>query len=382
MFGNIRFGNGFDVNHPILQGLVLSENIIKGIPIRAILGQGNLPNGATIFLSIVGEKGDVIKDQAGVSLSNVVLNQYDNSGVYYKDFTIHPDTPDQYIRLFYTSNEVNISSEYQPQDVKLIGSYAKTSEIVPLQYFLDYVLNADNMLDPLYKKAVGDYVAKNREGVRAFLKASEGDLERKTKLYFSERLIEDEKKDYFFDRFNIHLWQFQVANPPINQLVKFQIKYGENKVAEISPELFVYDKINGIIEFLPAPSGNSAGVYPILMNNLALTGTGLTFLTASNLSRIPALFRATYKTGLIYDGCDEREKESIRMAICNRALIKILPKIDPAMRSGSYSESIDGVSSNRSYLVKEVLREYQEQEEEFCQDMRLKYGRNLDMVIV
>lgn len=382
MFGNIQFGQGFNTQNPILTGLILSNDIRKGIPVRLILGQAQVPSEATILLSIVGENGSPIKKADGTLITDISLSEYQGTGVYYTDLTLHADTPDQYIRLFYTSNEVNIQSLFQPQDAKLIGSYTKTAETVPLQYFLDYVLNGANNLDPLYRKAINGYVAANRDGVRSFIAAAESDLERKTKLYFAERTISDEKRDHFFDRYSCHLWQFAVAYPPINELISFELKYGNNKVANISPNLFVFDRVEGLIEFLPAPSGDSAGIYSVLMNNLAMTGTGLTFLTAANLERIPAMFRATYKTGLIYNGCDEKEKESIRMAISNRALMKILPKVDPAMRTGSYSEGIDGVSGSRNYIVKEVLREYKEQEEEFCNDLRMKYGRNLDMVIV
>lgn len=385
MLGNILLGEGFNQSVPLLSEVNLTENIVKGIPIKFILGQGNLPNGLTIKLTIIGENGKPIKDSSNNEIKDVTLTQYNSTeftGVYYQDITIHADTPDQYIRLYYTCSQYNILNTYQPQDAKLVGSSLKDAEVVPVQYFIDYILAPEINIDPLYRKAIGDYVKRNREGVRKYLQGAESQLERATRLYFAERTITDEKKDYFFDQFNIHLWQFEVAYPPINELVDFKIVYGQKEIAKIDTKFFVFDRVQGLIEFLPSPTGDSAGIYSMVLGGVAMGGSPFLFLTSNNLSRIPALFRATYKTGLIYDGCDVKEKESIRMAICNRALINMLPKIDPALRSGSYSEGADGVSSNRNYMVRDILKGYEEQEKEFIEDLRTKYGRNLDVVVV
>lgn len=384
MLGNILISEGFNQQSAIFNGLQLSDSIYAGTQTRVILGQGGLPAGIDIRLTIIGENGNVIKDANNLPIENKKLNEFEE-GIYYCDITIHQDTPEQYLRLYFKSNDVNILKQYSPQDVKLFGNDVLSvarPEIVPLSFFLDYIMNYNNNLDPLYRNAIKSYVDNNREVVRNYLLSAEGDLELKTKLYFTERTIVDEKRDYFFDRYNIHLWQFQVAYPPINELVEFKIQFSQQKLATIDKRLLVFDRVEGIIEFLPMPTGDSAGIYSLVFNNLSVTGTSLTFLSGLNLARIPALFRVTYKTGLIYEGCDIREKEAIRMAICNRALMKILPKIDPALRTSNYSEGIDGVSASRSYLVRDILRDYQEQENEFVHNLRMKYGRNIDMVIV
>lgn len=381
MYVYSKLSEQFDVNHSIFSNNSRIDSLFIGEDIRIVFGQSStIPDNTNIYLTIVGEKGLPIILSNNQPIKDLQLNYL--GGVYYIDVNISPETVEQYVRLYFKSDNYTINPDYNPSDALLTKLDSKGQELVPLSYFLDYVMNNQNtsLIDPLYKKAVSNFVKGNPDGIRAYLRSAQYELENDTKLYFTERTISDEKRDYFFDKYTAHLWQFQVNNPPINSLEKFEIKYGNSPVAEISTNLFVWDRVEGLIEFLPVPYGDSAGIYSLVMQNL--TGAGLVLLSGTALERIPALFRVTYKTGLVYDGCDPLEKESIRMAVCNRALINLLPKIDPAIRLGSYSEGIDGVSASRNYIVRDILREYKEYEKEFVLNLRRKYGRNIDMVIV
>ncbi len=345
------------------------------------LDQLGLTPGKDVLLTIVGEDGSIIKDTSANDLENLSLDFNSATGKYEVELSIAETTPEQYLRLYFSSEELELDSEFTPQDAKLtVGFTTAKQEIVPVQYFIDYMLSSDCKLDPAYKTAVDGYVKNNREGIRSSLLSAQGKLEKKSKLYFTEREIKEEKKDYYFDRFSLHLWQFMVQNPPINELVSFKIQYANNPVAVIDPKLFVFDRLQGIIEFLPVPGGDSAGLYSLLMSNLS--GLALTILTNSNIERIPNMFIVTYKTGLIYNGCDEAEKESIRQTICKRTLRELQPIIDPSVRQGNRTESIDGASSSRSYNNDKIFDRYEKEEEEFINDLRRFYGRNIDMVIV
>ncbi len=357
------------------------KNILKGTGIKIVLSQGNIPPGNQIYLTILGEDGKVIINNTGQSLTNILLIYNATTTLYETpEITISGELQDQYIRLFFTSPTVTIEEKYYPEDARLIGSSVYAPEIVPLDYFLDYVLNSKSNIDANYRKAVQTYIDSNREGIRKQLQQAQHLLETKTKLYFTERTITDEKRDYFFDRFTMHLWFFQVLNPPINELVSFKIVYSNQPIADIDNSLFVVNREEGVIEFLPIPGGNSASLYTLLLSNLS--GLALTVIHGNNLERIPALFRVTYKTGLIYPGCDEIEKESIRLAVCKQALIELLPKVDPGMRMSSSSESIDGGSKSKSFQIKEIIRTYKEEINDFAEDLRMKYGRNVDAVVV
>jgi hypothetical protein len=358
------------------------RKLIKGLQTKIVLPQIDVPEGKRILLSILGEDGKPLTDNNNQLLIDLEL-VYNNTDKFYEitDVVINHNTPEQYIRFFFSSPDTTISDEYYPEDVRLIGSTLQQKvELVPLQYFLDYALSGNSHLDNNYRKAVQAYLSRNREGVRKQLQQAQHILETKTKLYFSEREVIDEKKDYFFDRFTAHLWFFQVLNPPINELLDFKIFYSNNPIADINKSLFVVNREEGTIEFMPIPGGDSASLYTMLLSNL--NAFGLAIIQNNSFERIPAMFRVSYKSGLVYPGCDEIEKESIRLSVCKQALVELLPKIDPAMRISSGSESLDGGSKSKSYQVKDILKSYKEEINDFAEDLRMKYGRNVDMVIV
>lgn len=352
--------------------------IKKGSEVTITLDQ-SLESGKTITLSIFDEFGEPLKKADNAEIKEIPLAFNSTTNKYEVALTIHADTPDQFIRLYYDSTDAVIEDIYQPEDA-VIKSMVLGQQIVPVSYFVDWVLASDYKDDPSYKNAVDGYVKNNRQGVEKYLASAIDKLEKKTKLFFAERTITSEKKDYFFDRFNMHLWQFAVHHPPINELVKFELYYANNPIADISPSLFVHDREMGLIEFLPLPGGESSGLYTLLLSNLS--GTALTVLSHSNLDRVPCMFRATYKTGLFYKGADQTEKDGLRSLICKKALRDIMPIIDPATRTPSRSEGIDGVSASISYGNDRLMQVLKEEEDEYCNDLRLKYGRDIDMVIV
>ncbi len=335
-----------------------------------------------IYFSIFGEDGIIIKDSDGSPIGGRQFEFDDGINQFKKDLIISADTPDQYLRVNIYSSDVVITEASQPRDYKLekLSASQMVSELVPINYFVDFILSADSKMDTSYAEAVTGYVNNNRAGIKAFLRSAESRLESKCKLYFQERTITDEKRDNYFDRYSMHLWQFAVYNPPINLLVDFQIKFANQQIANIAPSMFTYDRMSGIIEFLPYPTADNLGLYTLLLTGMSSMSVNI--ISGSSLDRVPNMFWATYKTGLVYPGCDENEKESIRQAICKKALKAALPIIDPAIRQISRTESIDGVSSARTYGNDKLLDRIDKEEDEFVFDLMRKYARNIDMVVV
>lgn len=357
------------------------KEIKKGVQQEITLDQEGIPAEKEITVTVIGENGNILKDSDGQELKNKILTLSSITNKYSAFLVVNDNEPEQYIRLIFNSANVVILPQYRPEDalLKTNNPASYLQEVVPIQYFIDYVLATDSKLDYSYQQGVENFINNNRQGLKAYLDNAVNELENKATLYFAERTITDEKKDYFFDRFQIHLWQFAVNNPPLNDLVEFKLQYSANPIATIDKSLFVWDRLLGIIEFLPLPSGESAGLYTLLMSNIS--GLGLSILTG-NLERIPLFFRVSYKTGLLYSGCDPTEKESIRQLISRRALINILPIIDPSIRITSKSESIDGVSSSNSYAGDRYIKMLKEAEDEYIHYLRKKYSRNVEMVIV
>ena len=348
---------------------------------RIYYDESDLKDSLNIYLNIIDENGNYLTDDKGGELKDLSLSFDSTAKKYYCDITFNEKSKSQFIRLYFHSKDTEIPAKYQPQDAELITvteNYGQ--DIVPVQYFTDWVLAYDYKGDRLFKENVGGFIDENRSAIKRYLRSAIDDLEKKTELYFYERTVTSEMRDYFFDRFNIHLWQFIVNHPPINDLLKFEIQYASTPIAEISTKLFVWERETGIIEFLPAPAGDSAGLYTLLMDNLS--GLTLTIFTHSNLERIPAMFRATYKTGLFYEGIDETEKEGLRQVISIRTLRKILNTLDPTSKTPSRTEGIDGVSTTYSYNNDRLGQQLKEQEDEYCYYLRRRYGKDIDMVVV
>ncbi|HEX2868727.1 MAG TPA: hypothetical protein VHO03_16925 [Ignavibacteriales bacterium] len=356
------------------------KNIKKGVIQTLALSQADLPQDKTITLTIVGENGNILQDRDGNPIQDKPLRYLD--GKYKLEITISENEPEGYIRLYFDSTDALIDEAYQPEDARLMPALpASGAELVPTQYFIDFILASEAKMDESFQTAVNTFILNNRKGLQSYLMAAQGELETSTMLYFTERTITDEKRDYYFDRFPPNLWQFQTYYPPINELISFKIKYGNNPIAEIAKNLLVFDRMMGLIEFLPAPGGDSAGIYSLLLSNL--NGLGLVlFGPQTNLERVPGMFQVSYKTGLIYSGTDPMEKEMIRQAVARRALVKMMPVIDPAARTPSRTEGIDGVTATMSYSMDKLLQGFKEEEEQFKRDIMMKYGKTVEMTIV
>ncbi len=355
------------------------KRIKIGIPQTITLNQANLPANKQIYLSVYGENGGLLLNHTNQELEDISLIHNATTGLYETNITINQNTPNQYIRLLFSSNEINIEDVYAPEDAYIYSNKISKQQIVPSQYFIDYVLNLGNNTDPLYKETITTYINSNRSGLRSYLESAQSNLEMQSNLYFQETIL-TEKKDNNYEQFNFHFWQFAVNYPPINSIERVKLKFGDMELADISPSLFKYDRITGLVEFLPVPTGNTAHLYNLLLSNLSMFGVGV--INGGVYGRIPNMFEYTYKTGIIYEGSDDNEKENIRIAICRRAFIDLLNYIDNSGKINSISESIDGVSKSISYSTSDLIRRLKEDENNFINMLQKRYGKGVDMVVV
>jgi hypothetical protein len=354
--------------------------IKKGIPQIIVLDQEGLASNSNVRLSIVGENGAHLKGNSDTDLKDIILTFNINTNKFEIEVVIDAATPVQYIRLYFYGIGVDINANYYPEDAKLeadIGVVSASTEIVPVQYYIDYILAVKSKLDPNYEEAINGYL-EDKNGLRSFLKSAQDDLEKDCEIYFTERTLTEER-DNNYEEFPSHQWQFQVVYPPINELVSFEIRYGENTVAEVNKSMFVVSKMMGMIEFVPVASGQNAGLYALLLQNIS--GLGLAILRGGLLNRVPNMFRVTYKTG-IWAQADEFEKEGLRKAISRRTFMDSSFIIDPAARAGNASESLDGGSKNITYRTDKILDQLNKDEKEFIKKLQKKYAKQLNSVIV
>ncbi|MCK9209263.1 MAG: hypothetical protein M0P61_00365 [Ignavibacteriaceae bacterium] len=356
------------------------KTIKKGISQLITLDQTLLGSGKHVYLTMIGEDGSVIKNSSAADIKDLSLSYNATSSLYEAAVTVASDEPEQYVRLFFYATDANVENKYYPEDAKLeavAGIITTEAEIVPVQFFIDYVLASSSRLDPAYEAAITAF-SEDRAGLRSYLKSAQDTLEKQCELYFTER-TKTENRDNYFEKFSMNLWQIQVYNPPINDLTSVKIKYGNTELMGIGVDLFTFDRMTGIIEFLPLPTGGTAGLYTLLLGSLS--ALGLSVLTGGALERIPNFFEVTYKTGLVYAGADPFEVEGIRQAICRRAFLSLVHHVDPAARVVSESESIDGVASSISSGVAKVITELKQDEVSYLNGLRQKYGKNFNVVI-
>jgi hypothetical protein len=357
------------------------KKILIGVPTVIVLDQPNVGAGKHVYVTLISEQGVPLKDNNNLSLSEVPLT-LDGPTEKYKTaaLTINVLEKPQYIRLyFYSTDADNISDDYYPEDAQLVvNSLAPEAEIVPVKYFIDYVLAATSKIDLDYVEAINNYTA-DKGGVKSYLKAAQGDLERDLEMYLTPRIL-TEKRDNYFERFSMHLWQMQVYYPPIIELVDVKIMYGTAQIANIGKQYFTFDQNMGILEFLPLPGGDTSAIYTMLLNNIS--AMGISIMRGGTFERIPNMFEITYRSGLFHADADTVEKESIRKAVARRCYLDLVNHIDPRRRNASESESIDGVTTSKSFRIDKIIDDLKADEQRFIQSMQKKYGKGIDMVIV
>jgi len=356
------------------------KTIKKGVEQLIVLDQAGLGSGKHVYLTLIGGNGLAIKNSSAVDIKDLPLSYNATSSLYEAAVTVASDEPDQFVRLFFYATDTNVENKYYPEDAKLepvAGVIASEVEIVPVQFFIDYILAKSSRLDPGYEQAITKY-CEDRTGLRSFLRSAQDTLEKDSELYFTERTL-TENRDNYFEKFSMNLWQIQAYYPPINELTSVKIKYGNVELLGIGVDLFTFDRMTGIIEFLPLPTGGTAGLYTLLLGSLS--ALGLNILTGGALERIPNFFQFTYKTGLVYTGADQFEVEGIRQAVCRRAFLSVVHHLDPAARVISESESIDGVTGSISSGVAKVITELKQDETKYINSLRQKYGKNFNVVV-
>jgi hypothetical protein len=351
------------------------KGISISVPLDQVIVEGNV-----ILLTIYGEDGNPINDNENYPIVNKQLTYDSITKKYLVELTINANTPEQYLRLYFDSINVDIAPEYQPEDACLIDNTVVLQELVPVQYFIDNIINVDSKMDIAYRKGFIQYINNNRTAIRDYLFAAQSQLETETQVYFTEREVTDEKRDYYFDSFRSNLWYYKTRYNPLTEFISFKLKFGENELIQISKEFFVVDKDAGTIEFLPSASGNTSSLYTFLLTNM--TGLSYNILSGGILDRVPCLFHVHYKTGIIHSGSDPVEKNAVRLAVAQRALVQLLPLVDQAMRSASITEGLDGVSTSYNFNPEKVINFYKEEEAKFIKNIKQKYSQNIHMVIV
>ena len=77
----------------------------------------------------------------------------------------------------------------------------------------------------------------------------------------------------------------------------------------------------------------------------------------------------------------EAKKESLRLAVARNALISLLPRIDPLVRKPTESFGIDGASRSVSSGVRDLIKDYREEEAEWVKEIMREYAMHIEIVV-
>ena len=340
-------------------------------------------DGLDVELTLVGESGVALNDGVGDPISAVAVAWDASLNKYKTAFTLEAGTTPQYVRAFWyveESGKVIDTPGFSPEDIQLVSSSVSISpEILPLSLFITSYLASDSKLDETYKRAVAAWIGVNGDVAREEIMGAQGNLEEEIKMFFFRR-TDSVQRDFYMQDFRSEFWQLQMDYSPIISVDTYELKYG-NSAQEITANIAEHIQVSkemGILEFLPTTMNGN--LWSALISSV--TALGITMMNDSGYSRIPLLFRVTYTHGLDFPNLPPSEKSSIRNAVGRRAMINLLPRIDPIMRRPSESKSVDGASKSRSGGMKEILKDYREDEKVWVHNMRNRYARNMDMTIV
>ncbi len=350
--------------------------------------------GLTVTLTVVGESGDVLTDNSGNPLrfstvlptpSGMLPLTYDGTAKKYKvGFQFNSAINDEYVRAYWAASNSGVPVDltgYYPEELSIVRSMPSVvaPQICSAQYFLDAFLAADEKLDDEYSDAITAFTADGKINLARELLASQGELERRTKLKFFITPLTMER-DFYMQEFRNEFWQQQTDWRPVVSLDSFLLVYGGTPIDvsnNIASQMAV-DKKMGIIEFLPTVvSGN---LFTMLISSISALGA--TIVARGDYSRVPMLFRIEYKAGLDFPNLSPAQKESIRRAVCRNALINLFPRIDPMVRKGSESLSLDGASRSKSNQITQIIQTYKEEEKQWVSEIMREYGTNVDIAVV
>ena len=329
-------------------------------------------------ISLVDGQGSFVKADGDADIDDIAITV--DGTDYYSDLTLKSDTIAGFYRAFWRvySDEpatvpIVIEEEFFPEDIRAHAAEPFTEELVPLLYLTEIFL--ENIDTQTYSK----------DGMRDLLDAARAELEEETQMFFTNRVIVEEKHDWFLGHFRQEFWMQQVRHWPLRSVEKMVIKYNDQEIADLDLSWIKFEPDLGIIEILPYAEGESGYLWSVLMNGLS--GLGISIF-GGLYDRIPAFFHLDYTAGLDFFNMDIMEQNNFRHAICRRAAIHLLPKLDPKMGISSESAGIDGVTQSTSYTASAMygqhsaqIEQYKKEDTVWVEKIRRRYAKDLIMSV-
>lgn len=334
-----------------------------------------------VTLTVVGEDGAVLTKSDDTPMTDIPCVWNTDKNKFGVSLNFKTTTSQQYARLFWNVKKVNdtieLPEEYDPESVQLRSTSAAVQpEVASVDYFIENILAISSKLDDAYETAVKSYP---REGIRNHILAAQGNVENMTKLNLFKQEY-NEVRDYNFDQqFCDTFWMMQLYQRPIVSVDSWDLWHGGTKILVVPIHDVQIESKQGTIEFVPTSSTGG-----LLFQQLIASGEGIKMAVIGHgmASRLPHAWHIKYHAGIDFPNLPLSKKENFRLGICRNALIELLPHIDPATRTTSSSESMDGVSMSSSKTVDTIIKELRLSQEEWLKNIEKEYATGFDMVVI
>lgn len=349
--------------------------ISPDLPNRVYLEDLNIAdNSYTVTYSLRNEMGEFVKDKANNEIKNVAAKIETKEKKFFADLELATDARGKYVRLEFVIKKGNL---FVPSSAALIDLIidkgAKQVELVPISYLKDYALNSN--LNSKLKTAIANY---KDDGFREKIASAHSYLETQLEMSLYP-VTKMEKHDWFKDNMKETFWMVQLYEWPIISVQSYKLYYGVEEILEIPAEYLQLNKEMGIVEYLPT------GDQPFFMifYNVGVEATQFSlFSRGLGSERLPNVFHITYTHGLDFYNLTDSQQSEIRDAISRRALVSLLPRLDPDTLIASHSTSVDGMSHSKTNRGLDWINGAKQDEAEWIRVFKRKYNKNSKMQMV
>ena len=344
-------------------------------------------------LSLVGEDGTVLKDNAGKDL---VLSSFDDAQAIEFDTDLKKwkvtirfadTTVKQYARAYWvvtdsSDNPISIPSYYPEElSVELSPSDITTTYspmVVPASYFIDTFLADYPSISEDLIETIKEINERNPDIFRNELLASQDILEEEIRTKFFKTQFELDR-DMYDEDFRQSHWIQQPDYKPIVSCDSFYLVYGNNAILlsnDIAESIKV-DKNLGFFEWMPLVT--STTLFTMIISTLS--GLAISSYASDYASRIPGLFRIKYTAGMDFPNLPPQKKERIRRLVSRNCFCQIMPRFDSLMREANISQSIDGASLSTTSGIPKIIEQFQKDEARDINMFMKEIGTNISFAI-
>lgn len=331
-----------------------------------------------VVISIAGPTGVFLKDSSEADIEDKACTLDVSTNKFYYDVILSDSTSIDDAYLYWEASlsgiPVTLEPKYSPEDATVLETISSDVQLVSPTYVMDNYLRGISPEDIESTFQCLSYYDYLREQIQA----AQNQLEMKTRVYLTPRVITNERHDYTLEPIFEKYWTNRTFQYPIISVESMQLRVSDLELADIPTEwISIGNKKEGLVKVIPYAGGTFS--YRLFFG----AGFGLQ-IWLGEVSYVPDYFVLNYTAGLTWDTLDSSEKTDIKTAIARRAAINMLPNLDTNRGIASESKGIDGATAAISFTSSAMygehsaaIKEFKEQEKSWVDLFKGKYNKRL-----